>query len=160
METKYIINNATGQTISGNITINGDLIITGDTSIRPYKVYTALLSQEGSSAPQAIVLENTIGTLSWDYRDPGYYGLTSQDNLFIDNKTFINNNIVGGNGTEMVFNRIINKDNTGFDVQKGYSFEYIAANNIRLKTYSDAGTLANDIISTTSKICIEIRVYN
>jgi hypothetical protein len=31
METKYIVNNASGQTINGNLTVNGDLIVTGST---------------------------------------------------------------------------------------------------------------------------------
>ena len=47
MTTKYIVNNVTGQTITGNLTINGNLTITGTTNTRPYKVYTALLSQNG-----------------------------------------------------------------------------------------------------------------
>lgn len=47
MSTKYIVNNVTGQTINGNLTINGDVIITGNTNTRPYKVYTALLNQSG-----------------------------------------------------------------------------------------------------------------
>ena len=57
------------------------------TNIKPYKVYTALLTQEGGSAPQAIVLENTIGELSWDYREPGYYGLSSLDTPFVADKS-------------------------------------------------------------------------
>jgi len=47
MSTKYIVNNVTGQTINGNLTINGDVVITGNTNTRPYKVYTALLTQIG-----------------------------------------------------------------------------------------------------------------
>lgn len=47
METKYIVNNATGQTITGDLTINGNVVITGTTNTRPYKVYTALLTQSG-----------------------------------------------------------------------------------------------------------------
>ena len=130
------------------------------TNIKPYKVYTALLTQEGGSAPQAIVLENTIGELSWGYREPGYYDLSSQGTPFVENKTFINNNIVGPSGADFVFNRMTNRDDTGFDVQKGYAFEDRGTNSIRLKTYSDAGVLANDVIGTNNKLCIEIRVYN
>jgi hypothetical protein len=48
METKYIVNNLSGQTINGDLTINGDFVITGTTNIRPYKVFTALLTQSGS----------------------------------------------------------------------------------------------------------------
>ena len=46
MGTKYIVNNLTGQTITGDLTINGNIIVTGSTnSVGTYK---ALLSQTGS----------------------------------------------------------------------------------------------------------------
>jgi hypothetical protein len=50
--TKYIVNNLTGQTITGDLTINGNIVITGTTNTRPYKVYTALLRQSGSGDTQ------------------------------------------------------------------------------------------------------------
>lgn len=41
---------------------------------RPYKVYTALLRQTGTSAPVATVLEDTLGgTVGWTYEDVGEY---------------------------------------------------------------------------------------
>lgn len=160
MSTKYIVDNVSEQTITGDLTINGNVVITGTTNTRPYKVYTALLTQEGDSAPQAIVLENTIGELSWGYRETGYYSLDSQDFPFINQKTFINNTILGGVDQNVTFNRIINQDGSGFGVEKGYAFEYIGTNSLRFKTYSDAGVLANDVLGTTSVLCIEIRVYN
>jgi hypothetical protein len=62
MATKYIVNNVSGQTIDGNLTINGDVIITGTTNTRPYKVYTALLTQIGGDNPLVINTGNlTIG---------------------------------------------------------------------------------------------------
>jgi hypothetical protein len=62
MATKYIVNNVTGQTIDGNLTINGDVIITGTTNTRPYKVYTALVTQNGGDNPLVINTGNlTIG---------------------------------------------------------------------------------------------------
>jgi len=51
METKYIVNNVTGQTITGDLTINGNVNITGTTNTRPYKVYAALLTQAGGDVP-------------------------------------------------------------------------------------------------------------
>ncbi len=41
-----------------------------------YKVYTALLTQTGLTAPSAIVLENTIGTVTWAYEGLGQYSAT------------------------------------------------------------------------------------
>ena len=55
--------------------------------LRPYKVYTALLTQSGTDAPTAIVLENTIGEISFTYENPGFYVCIS-DNLFILEKTW------------------------------------------------------------------------
>ena len=42
----------------------------------PYKVYTALLTQSGTDAPVAIVLENTIGEIVWSYDSIGFYKAT------------------------------------------------------------------------------------
>ena len=43
--------------------------------LRSYKVYTALLTQDGNPdiAPTAIELENTIGTVNWFYNGVGNY---------------------------------------------------------------------------------------
>jgi hypothetical protein len=61
--TKYIVNNLSGQTLNGDLTINGDFIITGTTNIRPYKVYTALLTQSGGDNSNVFVSSGllTIG---------------------------------------------------------------------------------------------------
>jgi len=44
--------------------------------IRPYKVYTAILTQVGTDAPTAIVLENTIGSIVWSRTVIGGYFAT------------------------------------------------------------------------------------
>jgi hypothetical protein len=52
-------------------------------SALPYKVYTALLTQSGTSAPVATVLENTTGsTMIWVRENTGYYSLNSSLPLF------------------------------------------------------------------------------
>lgn len=61
--------------------------------IRPYKVYTALLSQTGTNDPIATVLENTLGgNIVWTRIDEGVY-IGTLSNSFIENKTgvIINN---------------------------------------------------------------------
>ena len=42
----------------------------------PYKVYTALLTQEGTAAPVATILQNTLGSdITWNRQSSGiYYG--------------------------------------------------------------------------------------
>jgi hypothetical protein len=118
-----------------------------------YKVYTVTLTQSGEIAPQEqVVLENTIGIVSWTYDGTGFYSLNSDD-LFTDDKTFIN----GANFTTPTFNFLINDDGTGLVNQRGYFFIKNSSSKIILKT-SEAEVLTNDIIS--NPICIEIRVYN
>ena len=54
-----------------------------------YKVYTALLSQSGTSAPVATVLENTLGvTPVWSRNAIGSYLITSTG-LFENDKTWV-----------------------------------------------------------------------
>lgn len=43
--------------------------------IRPYGVYNALLTQNGTSAPTATVLENDLGTVTFTYEGIGTYYL-------------------------------------------------------------------------------------
>ena len=55
---------------------------------RPYKVYTALLTQEGTDAPVATILENTLGgDIVWSYFGVGTYRGTLTGAFTID-KTF------------------------------------------------------------------------
>lgn len=42
-------------------------------ALRPYKVYTALLTQSGTSAPVATVMENNIGAIIWSRSSVGMY---------------------------------------------------------------------------------------
>ena len=75
METKYIVNNKSGQTING------------EPILRPYKVYTALLTQSGGLAPVDTVLENTLGgTLVWTRQSTGNY-IATLNGAFPEGKT-------------------------------------------------------------------------
>ena len=51
-----------------------------------YKVYTALVTQTGTNAPVATVLENTIGNIWFTYDGVGSYRINS-NSLFTANKT-------------------------------------------------------------------------
>ena len=63
--------------------------VLANSSARPYKVYTALLSQSGTSAPVATVLENTLGgTVVWSYVSIGQYRGTLTG-AFLSNKTVV-----------------------------------------------------------------------
>ena len=54
----------------------------------PYKVYSALISQSSTDAPTVIVLQNTLGDITFEYYDVGKY-LVISDGLFILNKTWM-----------------------------------------------------------------------
>lgn len=53
------------------------------------KVYTALLTQVGTAAPTAIIIQNTLGqTPTFARTGVGNYQINVTDDLFVVNKTF------------------------------------------------------------------------
>jgi hypothetical protein len=107
-------------------------------SFRPYKVYTALLSQSGTNAPVATVLENTLGgTVVWSRDTSGQYKATL-NGVFTLNKTSVLISSGVPNGA------IVSA--FGFDV-----------NSVSAKVRQDSGALVDDSLAKTS---IEIKVYN
>ncbi len=75
--------------------------------VRPYKVYVALLNQTGTSAPTAIILENTLGgTIVWTRNNTGYYTGTLTGAFTIDKTVLFNNNPIGGVFTNVLASSI------------------------------------------------------
>lgn len=63
---------------------------------RPYKVYTALLTQSGTSAPVATVLENTLGgTIVWSRLGTGSYAANHSGILLDKTISFAQTTITG-----------------------------------------------------------------
>jgi hypothetical protein len=125
-------------------------------SIQPYKVYTALVSQSGTDAPTAIILENTFGqTPTWARAGAGQYSLSFTGSPLTENKT--TPPPAGDSTGNVLFNRLTNKDSSGFNVQQGYLIYQRATSEIHLRSLSDADTFSDDILDKT---LIEIRVYN
>lgn len=126
--TKVASGNALGYDNSGNIVpIDG----------RPYKVYTALLTQTGTSAPTAVVLENTLGGVPvWTRTGAGIYRCTLAS-AFTDLKTiaFVTETS-SANGTRLT-NYVVPPDMVVFS-----TIDFL------------------DYISEDWYISIEIRVYN
>ena len=56
-----------------DVTIDGNLIVTGTNNIIPYRVYTGLISQTGTNNPTVVVMENTIGNIVWTRNANGQY---------------------------------------------------------------------------------------
>ena len=114
-----------------------------DAAARPYKVYTALLSQTGTNAPVATVLENTLGgTVIWSRVSTGTY--------------------VGTLAGVFAVNKTICFHQRSSDLASSSAFDYSmssaqgSTNTVDLKS-TLAGGLADGLIIRSS---VEIRVYN
>lgn len=104
----------------------------------PYRVYTALLTQTGTNAPVATVLENSLGlNIVWSRTGPGQY-LGSTPGLFVDPKkvAFI----------------LVNAQNNNTDSGENSVDEIYITTYPLNNTPSDDGLLYNAFL--------EIRVYN
>lgn len=60
-----------------------------NTLVRPYKVYTALVSQNGVYNPIITELENTIGNIAWTRPAPGVLVASAAPGAFVTGKTAI-----------------------------------------------------------------------
>lgn len=99
-----------------------------------YLKYVALLSQSGTDAPVATVLENTLGgTVVWGYASVGNYTATLS-NAFTDNKTAV---LLSGNGGLL-----------------GSSIN--STSQITIQSYNSGGDAEDEYIQTAT---VEIRVY-
>jgi len=70
-------------------------------NLLPYKVYSALLTQQGGSGtPSVIVLQNTIGIITWGRVTGGVYSATCSTSVFTDIKTISpqDSTVIKGNG--------------------------------------------------------------
>lgn len=103
-----------------------------------YLVYTALLTQSGTSAPAATVFENTIGDIIWTRSDVGFY-LGTLTNAFPEEKTWT------------YIEQTDNHSNTG-----KITMHQDNNDRVYIDTYDATGTLADGKMTFTS---IEIRVY-
>ena len=111
----------------------------------PYKVYTALLTQTGTNAPVATVLENTLGeTISFSYGTPGYYSINTTGE-FPQNKTTFS------------IKNVINSAQVSSETYIGIFSDSLNINTIDFTTLDDNNIGLNNILLNTP---IEIRVYN
>lgn len=129
---------------AGPVTIQDNLIVTGTTNIKPYKVYVARLSQSGSTAnPDTDILENTLGaTITWTRQSTGIYLGTSSVAMFDAHNTMLLMNNVGS---------------AGFTYPTYRSGGYQAANEIAIicRRTDSVGTYVDPL----GPVFVEIRVY-
>jgi len=115
------------------------LLASADT--RPYKVYSALLTQTGTAAPVATVLENNLGaTIVWTRDAGGEYAATASSAVFTENKTAL----LVGNG------------NATWDVLSTFCANWQTTTLIQY-TSIGASTMGEDSIYVNT--LVEIRVY-
>ena len=139
-EKVFMVSNSTNTTYSGSAALKAmqqwyTMQDVTDT-IKPYKVYTALLTQEGENAPVATVLENTLGEIVWTYDGEGSY-YANLTGGFIVGKTW------------MVADTL---QNTGAHTQN-----YKTLDVIELYTFNNTNIQVDGLLDNTG---IEIRVYN
>jgi hypothetical protein len=115
-----------------------------------YKKYVALITQDGTNAPTAIVLENTLGfTPTFTRLYAGVYQILSNGG-WTENKTAV---IFGP---------------PGYGYASGADpliilFQWVGQNEIIICTYSMVGEPADSLISDAiglNNTLLEIRVYN
>jgi len=117
-----------------------------------YKVYRALATQSGTSAPTMTILENTFeakyGRIVWTFVDKGiYYGTLT--GVFTTSKLFLLN--PSGSGSFIL-------RSTSFDSIGTYSINRKSDNILELRSYnSTLNQLDNSILNNAP---IEIIVYN
>ena len=81
MNTKYIVNNASGQTISGNLTINGNVTITGSSNSNSIATYKALLTQTGELVGSSINDFNAGLIIGETYTITNYFPIDDFSNI-------------------------------------------------------------------------------
>ncbi len=146
-----LINNIKGIYLKLNETI--DYVNNLETSVAPnYKIYTALLTQSGTDAPVATVLENTLGYEPVFYRNAtGYYRVDPTTPLIAP--TFNPSKVVMfiGHNTTSNAGNYNSLEYLGLDPGDG------TVNVVTYNTDGDIFVLADGVLNYTP---IEIRVYN
>ena len=122
---------------------NGNIrtIVTEDTSgrssARPYLVYKALLTQTGTSAPVATVIENTLGgAVVWSYQGVGSYNATLSG-AFTENKTIFpsDGKIISGDVNTLLVKAISSRTNSNVVNLQSYDIVNDSAINSELDSF-------------------------
>lgn len=105
----------------------------------PYKVYSALLTQTGTNAPVATVLENTLGgDVSWTRANTGYY-IANTSGLLTLNKTGFFTQPIDSGVEANIYNNLIDTNKVELQIRN---------------------TALEGVDNALFNTLIEIRVYN
>ena len=98
-----------------------------------YTVYTALLTQAGTAAPVATILQNTTGgTLTWARTSAGIYTVTSSTALFTVDKTWMTIGLQN-NGSAMP---IVRTSDTQITVTTSTNDDRITSASLEIRVYA------------------------
>ena len=101
--------------------------------LRGYKIYVASISQVGTNAPTAVILENSLGEdPTFTYITAKNYGLIVQTSLFINGKTMLTPQLGFNYPNQVLFSRI---DNTSLSIQANAGDSQIANHIIEIRVY-------------------------
>lgn len=131
-------------------TTKGKLATVNDL-VKPYKVYTALLSQSGANAPIATVLENSIGLLTWFRDQSGVYTVLMPEQFNIDKIAVIIPSITSEDGFAGV---------ASYEGGKYGASDGLYLNILTWQENKTTKILESTIDNLLFRSFIEIRVYN
>ena len=105
-------------------------LINNPVDSRPYKVYTALLTQQdivGEVPPQVTILENTLGNIEWIYESTGCYRAILPG-VFLEDKTYFSittsfYSLLPAGGHTLLPLLITRLDNDSIEVQSFYQID-------------------------------------
>jgi len=105
-----------------------------------YTVYTALITQAGTAAPVATVLQNTTGgTIAWTRNSTGRYVATISGANFTANKTAVI--VTSGGNSDKFLKPVVSSTST-----------------IDIYNIDTGNSAVSDVISATTTV--EIRIYS
>lgn len=114
----------------------------------PYKVYTALLTQDGSSAPTVLELENTLGLIfTINRQSTGTYNILGTNVSLPLNKTTID---IG----------VIKSTSNITDAKIAITLTQTGANSVQINTFMALSSTWNRSDFCLHNTKLEIRVYN
>ena len=140
---KYTNANGKTENLTRNFTVANIAAFANSYSLG-YTVYTALITQTGTDAPVATVLQNTTGgTIVWTRNSTGRYLATISGATYTANKTAILLTSGSASATDGKFLKVEDSGNT--TVQAFYNFD------------TSANTAQDGIVTGAM---IEIRIYS
>jgi len=136
---KYTNSSGKTENLTKNFTVANIAAFANSYSLG-YTVYTALITQAGTAAPVATVLQNTTGgTIAWTRNSTGRYVATISGANFTANKTAVI--VTSGGNSDMILRPVVSSTTT-----------------VDWYNIDSSDNAVSDVISATTTV--EIRIYS